>query len=61
MPRYERRRLSRGEERKALGLAAGVAAGVGAAAWYGARIFLARARGDVVAASSPAPLPEAGG
>lgn len=61
MPRYERRRLSRGEERKALGVAAGVAAGIGAAAWYAARIFLARERVDGVAAPSPAPLPEAGG
>jgi hypothetical protein len=58
MPRYERRRLSRGEEMKAVGMAAGVAAGIGAAAWYVARIFLARERVDGVAA---APVPEAGG
>jgi hypothetical protein len=61
MPRYERRRLSRGEEMKALGVASGVAAGIGAAAWYVARIFLARERVDGGAAASPAPAPEAGG
>lgn len=61
MPRYDRRRLSRGEEMKAVGLAAGVAAGVGTAAWYVARIFLARAGVDGASALSPAPLPEAGG
>ncbi|HEY0022442.1 MAG TPA: hypothetical protein VGB24_06010 [Longimicrobium sp.] len=61
MPRYERRRLSRGEEMKAVGMAAGVAAGIGAAAWYVARIFLARERVDGASAPSPAPLPEAGG
>lgn len=60
MPRYERRRLSRGEEMKAVGMAAGVAAGIGAAAWYAARIFLARERVDGASADSPAPVPEAG-
>ena len=60
MPRYERRRLARGEEMKALGVAAGVAAGVGAAAWYAARIFLAREPVEGASAPSPAPLPEAG-
>jgi uncharacterized membrane protein len=59
MPRYERRRLAKGEEMKALGVAAGVAAGIGAAAWYAVRIFLARERVDG-AADSPAPVPEAG-
>jgi hypothetical protein len=58
MPRYERRRLSRGEEMKAVGMAAGVAAGMGAAAWYVARIFLARERVD--GASAPSSVPEAG-
>lgn len=61
MPRYERRRLSRGEEMKAVGMAAGVAAGIGAAAWYVARIFLARERVDGASAASPATVPEAGG
>ncbi|HEX8321433.1 hypothetical protein [Longimicrobium sp.] len=61
MPRYERRRLSRGEEMKAVGMAAGVAAGIGAAAWYVARIFLARERVDGASVPSPAPVPEAGG
>jgi hypothetical protein len=45
---------------KAVGMAAGVSAGIGAAAWYVARIFLARERVDG-AAAVPAPLPEAGG
>jgi hypothetical protein len=31
---------------KAVGMAAGVAAGIGAVAWYAARIFLARERVD---------------
>lgn len=53
MPRYERRRLERGEEMKAVGMAAGVAAGVGAAAWYAARIFLARQRVDEAAPAAP--------
>ena len=60
MPRYERRRLSRGEEMKAVGMAAGVAAGIGAAAWYAARIFLARERVDGASGPSPGPIPEAG-
>jgi hypothetical protein len=58
MPRYERRRLSKGEEMKAVGMAAGVAAGIGAAAWYVARIFLARERVDGASAPSAMPLPE---
>ena len=61
MPRYERRRLSKSEEMKAVGMAAGVAAGIGAAAWYVARIFLARERVGGAGAPAPAPLPEAGG
>jgi hypothetical protein len=57
MPAYERRALSRGEEMKAVGMAAGAGAGIAVVAWYAARIFLARERVD---GASPSSAPEGG-